>query len=296
MQTLRITQIQRFSVDDGPGIRTTAFLAGCNLRCAWCHNPEAMRPEKLLGCYAGRCIACGACGTVCPNGVHRFTEHAHILDRDKCTGCMRCVTVCPAGALEQNWHEISPEALAQELLADRGFFASSGGGVTFSGGEPMLQHEALVSVMRICREAGVSVALDTAACMPEEWFDPMLELADLFLIDCKAFSRNTHIACTGVPNEQILSNIEWIARRARVWIRIPVVPGWNDGEMESIARFLAPIPVEKIELLPYHAMGRAKYEIFGLPAPAGIVPPDKDQMNKCLQLFLDLGLPAEHRM
>lgn len=293
-----ITNIQRFSVDDGPGIRTTAFLAGCNLRCAWCHNPEAISPEPGLAYYAERCMHCGRCAQACENGAHCIKEGRHILLRQQCTGCKACIPVCPAHALELSCAAYALPELLQILLRDKPFY-SGGGGVTFSGGEPMLQPGELLQAVNMCKSEKVHVAIDTAAHVPAAVFEPFYKTVDLFLVDCKAISKSIHMRGTGVINKLILENIKQITGHAKeVWVRVPVIPGYNAtiAEMKNIAAFLDGLKVGKIELLPYHAMGAAKYTAFGIkqrmPAEK---PPGKEEMNAYLQCFLDKRLPALHK-
>lgn len=292
---MRISNIQRFSTDDGPGIRTTAFLSGCNLHCRWCHNPETISTRQRLAFYTKSCIGCGLCAAACQAGAHQMAV-GHVFLRENCRACLRCAAVCPAGALEPAFTEMAPEQVLEELLRDRPF-CGTGSGVTFSGGEPLLQREELLRTLRLCKEQGLHVAVDTAAAVPEEWLSPFYDCVDLFLLDCKAVTEEMHRAGTGSSNRLILRNIAGTARRAKmVWIRVPVIPGFNAEakELERIAAFLAGLPpVRRVELLPYHAMGTGKYEAYGIPDPMPeTTAPDTQEMRAALEIFLRYGLPA----
>ena len=237
-----IFDIQRNSFVDGPGIRTTVFFKGCNLRCEWCHNPEGQSPFPETLFYHERCKACGLCekqeGAVCPN-------EARVL-------CGR---------------EYSVDELLSECLKDRMFFEVSGGGVTFSGGECMLKIDFLEEILKACKTHGIHTAVDTAGHVPYEAFERILPYTDLFLYDVKCINPERHKAFTGVDNGLILENLEKLLRSGRpVWVRIPLVPTVNDREEEMMAirSFLnrCGLP-ERIELLPYHAMGEHKYGALG---------------------------------
>ncbi len=297
---MKVTQIQRFSIDDGPGIRTTVFTSGCNLQCQWCHNPEAMicRPGVMF--YEEKCLGCGACASVCPMNANRQNAIGkYEIDRGLCNGCLACTEKCVFGARKGNFREYATEELLEMILQDRIFYEGSSverGGVTFSGGEPLLQRDKLYEIIRRCKEEQIHVAVDTAANVPYEQFEPLLDLADLFLIDCKAYTNEIHVRGTGVSNERILSNIRRLSTgNVPVCIRIPVIPGLNGTkeEMEKIAAFLEPLPVRKIELLPYHRLGVNKYKLLGMPYPfSEVIPPQKQQMDIYTEMFLERGLPA----
>jgi pyruvate formate lyase activating enzyme len=263
-----IFQIQRFSLDDGPGIRTTVFLKGCTLRCAWCHNPESIHPNAELSFQPQLCIRCGACVTFCPHSAHVCNEQERYLDRAACDGCMKCATVCPTGALSVFGQEMTAEEVVGLLLRDRPFYLRSGGGVTFSGGEPLRQGDFLLEMLKLCWENKLHTAVDTAGSVPYEAFLSVLPYTDLFLYDIKAVGPELHRRFTGAGNARIQENLKRLADHgARVWVRVPYIPGFNDSEEEiaAIAAFLRNIPaVEKVELLPYHTYGEAKYDYLGI--------------------------------
>ena len=259
-----IFDIQRNSYVDGPGTRTTVFFKGCNLRCSWCHNPESWRKEKQLLFYRDKCAHCGACREVCGQ------------KEGECTLCGSCAAVCPNGAKQICGEEITAPELLKKLSRDRRFYDASGGGVTFSGGECMLQIEFLEQILLLCKQTGIHTAVDTAGNVPWESFEKILPYTDLFLYDIKAMDPAVHKRYTGTDNARILENLSRLLERgASLWIRIPVIPGVNDSpdEMERIKAFLRAYPKpEKVELLPYHPMGEHKYAAVGRSAQTFAVP------------------------
>lgn len=260
MKQANIFNIQHFSVHDGPGVRTVVFFKGCNLHCRWCHNPESIRPQREILLYPDRCIGCMACRDFCPAGAHRFEQGHHWLDREKCRHCFVCCEECYADALVSVGELRDTGKILEELLANKIYFDRSGGGVTFSGGECMLQTDALEELLKGCREAGIKTAVDTAGNVPWEWFERVLPWTDLFLYDLKAMDPEVHQSCTGVTNERILDNFSGLADRgADILVRIPYVPELNGGQEEKIAAFLTKWPRIGAELLPYHKLGNSKY-------------------------------------
>jgi len=297
-----ISNLQRFSLDDGPGIRTTVFFKGCNLRCAWCHNPECIVPGATLQFIAASCTACGKCVSVCPQNVHTITEDGrHLLDRTLCAACGKCAYHCPHTALNLIGTQYQPEELLRQILKDQKYYETSGGGVTFSGGEPMLHPAYLAQMLRMCREAGLHTAVDTAGCVPFSSFETVLPWTNLFLYDIKLWDEAGHRAATGVSNQRILENLDALTRAgADVYIRTPVIPTFNDDPetFRQIAAFLAGLPgrehVRLIQLLPYHSYGVGKYASLGQPSKtAALKPPEDALMRQALQFYLDLGLPAQ---
>lgn len=278
-----IFDIQRNSFVDGPGIRTTVFLKGCNLGCQWCHNPESQSAGKELLFYRNKCIRCGKCNAICPRGAIRFG----MADRSKCDFCGKCELYCQRAAIRVCGKEYSPDELMGILKKDRAFYENSGGGVTFSGGECMLLPEGFVDVLKRCRESGIRTAIDTAGNVPWDNFEKVLPYTDLFLYDIKAMDPEIHREYTGADNALILDNLKRLLERgAAVQIRVPVVPGVNDSaaEMEKIRRFLEPFPGQKPELLPYHRMGEGKYDALGRTGRCFSVP-DNEKMETLRRVF-----------
>ena len=285
--------LQRGSFVDGPGIRTVLFFKGCNLRCAWCHNPESQRTEPQQAWYANRCVHCGVCVRICP--THAIGADFH-TDETKCKQCGRCVDACPAAARKLYGKRSQCEELIPELLADREFFAVSGGGVTFSGGECLLQPDALETLLYACREAGIQTAVDTAGDVPWETIARIEPMTDLFLYDIKCVSAQIHKRWTGRTNERILANYRslYVLCPEKLNVRIPVIPDANDrdGEMGKIADFLAAYPPAGVELLPYHRFGVPKSEALA-QAHEAFAEPGKEKMEALRRLFRQKNLQAK---
>lgn len=275
MPKAMIFDIQRNSFVDGPGIRTTVFFKGCNLRCKWCHNPESQSFEKQMMFYKDKCTGCGKCREVCPNHLK------------KCDFCGKCELYCPAEARKICGREYTSDEVFAEVIKDKAFYDNSGGGVTFSGGECMLQLDFLCEILEKCKSAGIHTAVDTAGNVPWKSFEKILPFTDLFLYDIKAFGAELHRKGTGVSNELILENLKNLSGRADIIVRIPVIGGYNDNdeEIRRIADFLKQIKIIKAELLPYHAMGEHKYTALGRN-PESFNVPNKNFMDRSQQLFL----------
>lgn len=287
----RIFNIQRYSTHDGPGIRTTVFMKGCNLRCLWCHNPESLGAQPVLEFNPDLCIGCGVCVQTCPKGVHEPNHPAAY--RDRCSGCGQCTRECFSGALTLAGTEIDSEQVMAEILTDVPYFQQSNGGVTFSGGECMLQIDFLEALLQACQSHDIHTAIDTAGSVPWTSFERVLPYNPLFLYDMKAYDPMVHQKLTRVENTLILSNLEKLLEaNARVWVRVPCVPGANDGEMEAIAEWLAGKPVERIELLAYHKLGGGKMDLLGLEHQNEFCVPSDEEMNHWLSYFTMRGLNA----
>jgi pyruvate formate lyase activating enzyme len=262
--------IQRFSTEDGPGIRTTVFLKGCPLRCAWCHNPEGISPRPELVWYDVRCIAARDCQRVCPEGALDLTPKGVVIDRQRCTVCGACADACPSAALEVIGQTWTADGLFAEILKDEVFFETSGGGVTFSGGEPMIQADFVQAICHLCHEAGLHVALDTCGCVPWARYEPVLPLVDLVLYDLKLYAADCHQESTGIDNNGILENACRIAGAGvPMWIRTPVIPGYtaDEANIAALGDFVAQeLPtVERWDLLAYTNLGQPKYHRLDLP-------------------------------
>lgn len=272
--TGRILDIQKLSTEDGPGIRTTVFFKGCNLKCAWCHNPESIPAKAEAVWVKARCIGCGCCVKACPLKARTFSAEGAAVDRDKCIGCLACADACPTGAVERKGVEYTMDALAAELLKDKAYFDKSGGGVTASGGEPLLQAEFVRALFETLREQGVHTALDTAANVPWETLESVLETSGMLLLDLKLADDAAHRRFTGVSNARILENAEHAARYARehglvIWVRTPVIPGATDSaeNMAAIGSFIAAHmagSVERWELCAFNNLCRDKYARAGV--------------------------------
>lgn len=280
----RIFDVQRSSTVDGPGLRTTVFFKGCNLRCEWCHNPESQRADLELMVHPSRCAGCGHCAAKCPAGAIAPDGRT---DRSRCTACGACEFVCPHDARQRSGRDEDTDELVRLALKDKDYYAY-GGGVTVSGGECMLQIEPLRELLQKLKAAGIHTAVDTAGNVPWESFEAILPYTDLFLYDVKAFDSDLHRKLTGCGNERILENYRKLVAPdpARVWVRIPIIPDYNDvpGEMEKIAEFLRACPPAKIEPLPCHRMGESKAEALGRK-PARLTAPSPERMDEIRKLF-----------
>ncbi len=271
-----IFDIEHSSFVDGPGLRTAVFFKGCNLRCAWCHNPESQSFEMQMMIYKDKCISCGKCREKCPNSLK------------KCELCGKCALYCPADARRIKGREYTADEVMSEILGDTPFYENSGGGVTFSGGECMLQIDFLAEILKKCKENSIHTAVDTAGHIPYEYFENILKYTDLFLYDIKCFDSEKHRKYTGVGNELIFENLKKLSSKGKaVWVRIPIIPTVNDTveEMQNIKEFLDKCSsVQKIELLAYHTMGEHKYDALGKEAHVFSVP-SEEKMKQLKSVF-----------
>jgi pyruvate formate lyase activating enzyme len=267
MESGLIFNTQRYSIHDGPGIRTTVFLKGCPLRCLWCHNPEGINPEHELAVIESRCIHCGQCRQVCPQATTSGNGSA-MDERVRCVRCGECVKVCPSGARQLVGRQMNVHEVMAEVLLDRIFYEESVGGVTFSGGEPFMQPRFLRSLLEACRAEGIHTAVDTSGYVSKEDLLAVAPLVDLFLYDLKIMDDKLHRQWTGVSNATILENLPALGNIHRnIWIRMPLIPGFNDDpeHVEAVARFAASMPgVRQVNLLPYHATAAHKWKSLGM--------------------------------
>jgi pyruvate formate lyase activating enzyme len=269
-----VFDIQKYSLHDGPGIRTTVFMKGCPLACRWCGNPESMSAKQEIMAYDIRCIRCGKCAEACGTGAITFTEAGREIDWEKCNQCLECTRVCPARGIELVGKYMTVDEVVAKVEQDRIFYDNSGGGMTASGGEPLVQWEFVSSVFEKCREKGIHTALDTSGMAPWNSMERVIEHADLVLFDIKHMDSAIHKQGTGIGNETILENARKVARRVATWVRIPLIPGFNDSEsnLTRVAHFSAEIGAQKISILPYHNLGSSKYPKLGRTYPMGDTP------------------------
>ncbi|MDR3554491.1 MAG: glycyl-radical enzyme activating protein [Syntrophobacteraceae bacterium] len=267
-----ITEIQRFCLQDGPGIRTTIFMKGCPLHCPWCHNPETQSRKREIYFYADKCTGCGRCAQVCTTGASRIVKNAGgqicAVDRSKCLGCMKCVEVCLSEARGAVGREHSMEEIVKEAVADLPFFKQSGGGVTLSGGDPLLFPEFSLRLASRLKREGIHVGMETSCFAPWKVILPLLGAIDLFLVDIKSMDAEKHQSVVGFPLEPILKNIRaLIMSEANVRLHLPIVPGFNNSsdDFQAYVEFLRPFSgrLTGVDILPYHVYGERKYEFLG---------------------------------
>lgn len=262
----RIFNIQKFSVNDGPGIRTTVFFKGCPLNCIWCHNPESKSAKLELMYSEKKCIGCGGCVAACPKGCHVIDSGKHIFDRTNCDLCGRCAKICPSEALEIAGYEKSVQEVLAEILKDKAFYENSGGGMTLSGGEPMYQFEFAYELLAAAKERGLHTCMETCGFAKAENMKKAAEFVDIFLFDYKETDPQKHKEFTGVSNELILENLKMMDEMgAKTILRCPIIPSLNDREdhfdgIANVANFLRNIIEINIE--PYHPLGKGKAEML----------------------------------
>jgi len=295
MNTGWIFDIKKYAVHDGPGIRTTIFFKGCPLRCWWCHNPEGIAPEPELTFRADRCLdGCRACVGACPERAVTRTAEGVVIDAAACRLHGRCAEICPTDALRIIGREYTVEEILREIEKDRVFYDQSGGGVTFSGGEPLNQIDFLEAVLSACRERGIHTVVDTSGNAPWEHLERIRPLTDLFFYDIKHMDDARHRETTGVSNRLILDNLRALSRAgAEIEIRIPLIPGVNDDEdhIRGLAGFLKGQPgIENIALLPYHRIGTQKYaDLKRLRRNTDLSPPADETVERTRRILVESG-------
>ncbi len=296
----RVFKIERYSLHNGPGTRTTIFLKGCPLRCAWCANPESQRSSDELMYNPERCLReCDECVKLCPiDALHKDRLKKIVIDRSLCTLCGKCGPACPTPALSQTGMSMSVEEALRELCRDRAFYDSSGGGVTLSGGEPLSQPAFVLELLKACKKHALHTVLDTSGYGRWSDLEAMLEYTDLILYDLKCIDAEKHQRYTGVDNETILSNLTHIARdtNATVIIRFPWLPGINDSErdLDRLCHLLEQFSLRRLHILPYHRLGKHKYTMLGETYSLETISvPSKERADALKTTMLTKGFIAE---
>lgn len=294
----RIFNIQRFSTEDGPGIRTTIFVKGCPLTCAWCANPESQYIRPELGHSDAVCDLCGECVKVCAQNAIEVLAAGVRVNREQCDNCAKCVDVCGPRGLRMMGREYTVDEVFDEILKDQTYYQNSGGGVTCSGGEPLTQPQFVTELFRRCHEAGIHTTLDTSGFGPEQILKNMLEYTDLVLYDLKLMDNAAHEAAVGKPNRLILDNARRIADSGvEMIIRVPLIPGITDADdnITAIAQFVKQLrPGLTVNVMPYHRFGMNKYQMLDREYTMhDLKSPSKEHAQKVVEIFESFGLPCE---
>jgi len=291
-----VFNIQRFSIHDGPGIRTTVFLKGCPLTCPWCSNPESQLEKPQLMTRDIKCSGCGKCASVCPEHAISFSEdQKRLINRHLCNNCLDCVKTCLYGALTSIGEQMSPEEVSGIVEKDMVFYKNSGGGATISGGEALMQHDFLREILILIKQKKIHNALDTTGYAPSSVIDEILPLVDMVLFDIKHLDPRRHREATGVGNEIILENLKRTAGQVRTWIRIPLIADYNDSEFHitRLAELALELKIEKVSFLPYHDGGVVKNRQIGRKQPNFFAKaPTEEHLKTLLKIMSGKNIPA----
>jgi len=292
-----IFNIQKFCLHDGPGIRTTVFFKGCNLRCAWCANPESQCAGVQLTLDRNKCSSCASCVQHCPSGARIIENGCIKVNETLCSGCGRCIELCPNRAIGREGRLVSACEVFDEVMKDEPFYRRSGGGVTFSGGEVLIQQEFATELARMLHTRGVTVAIETAANVPAERFREFLKEIDFVYVDLKHYDSAEHRRGTGSGNGQIIENIRALRESGKEFmVRIPVIPGYNDAprDAQGFAALLTSLGIDRVQLLPFHQLGETKYHLLGREyAYAGKAQLHREELQEYSMIFKQYGVQAQ---
>lgn len=293
-----IFNLMKYSIHDGPGIRTTVFFKGCPLKCLWCHNPESHRLKPQVSKYPDRCIGCGKCINLCPTNAIYVEENRINFDAKRCIQCEKCIEVCYSNSMELIGKVMTVDEVMKEVEKDSVFYEESAGGVTFSGGEPFMQYEFLEKLLTECKKKHIHTAVDTCGFVNKNILINMSSLIDLFLYDLKIMDEAKHIKYTGVSNKIILENLRELTKIGkRIFIRIPIIPGINDNDesIDETAKYLASLNgLEQINILPYHNIAMEKYKRIGQEYSLNeIKTPSHERMNEISQKLQSYGFQVK---
>lgn len=293
MEMAVITNIQGYSIHDGPGIRTTVFIKGCPMSCRWCANPENLSPKPQVGFIDKLCIGCGDCFKLCHCGAIVLGE-GYRIDKTRCESCAKCTGGCLSGALVRYGNYMRAEDVFEKVRKDKMFYDQSGGGVTVSGGEPLTKPKFVRELFTLCREASINTCIETCGMVSQKAFEKVADLTDLFCFDLKIMDSDLHREYTGSPNELILSNARFLAQRgANILFRQPLIPGVNDTDdnIECTAAFIKSLGDYPLQLMPYHRAGQSKYEALGMDYPMAELRIDSaEQVNRVKDKYAMLGI------
>lgn len=288
----KVSRIQHFSLGDGPGIRTTVFMQGCNLRCRWCHNPETISLSETQLYYENRCTHCGLCEKICPQNAISFKDGIKKTDRNLCTNCALCEKVCPQSAIAVSGKTLGTDEVFAEIMSDYDFYASSGG-VTFSGGEPMLFADFVAEIAKSCKEKNIHTLVDTAGCVKFCEFEKVIPYIDMFYFDLKASNEEDFKEYCGGDFLLVTDNLKKLNRCADVTVRMPIIPGYSDSKdyIEKCAQILSDCGVDHCDILPFHRLGSSKYTALNMEYKyQDTLPPTKEKMEELKNVMKNHGI------
>lgn len=293
MNKAKIFNIQKFSIHDGPGIRTTVFFKGCPLKCMWCHNPESQNVGKDMLYDADKCILCGECMRVCPTGAISIKDNILSTDMTKCTFCGECCIYCIKGAREIAGEEYTVEQVLKEVLKDKVFYEQSGGGVTLSGGEPLIHVDFVLELLKKLKEENINTAIDTSGAVPYETLEKVARFTDLFLYDLKVMDDEKHKKYVGISNKNIIDNLKKLSKiHNNIFVRLPIIEGINADEdhINQVLKTIKDLNIKKVNLLPYHDIGKHKYKKLGYSyEESKMSKPTDEKMQSFKKIFQDEG-------